>query len=165
MGIKGNEEADRLAKSGTRTTFAGPEPFCGKQRGHHNSVLKEWTKESHKRYWRCQTRLRTSKKFILPYAFKPEVILNLIKKDIRNLTGLLTGHLPVRGHLYNMRLVEDNICRLCLNDRETTEHLLCECPAAARSRLFHLGKGFPTPMEIAEMAHNRLLRFYDSLNL
>ena len=28
IGVKSNEEADRLAKKGSAETFVGPEPFC-----------------------------------------------------------------------------------------------------------------------------------------
>ena len=85
-------------------------------------------------------------------------MIDLPKKDLRTLLGLYTGHYPTKGHLHKMGLEENGLCRLCHEEMETTEHLLCNCLAAARRRIVHLDRGFPTPGEIAVMAHKRLLR-------
>jgi len=43
-------------------------------------------------------------------------------------TAILTGHAPVRGHLYIMGLFDgDPICRFCRMDTETVQHIICCC--------------------------------------
>lgn len=165
IGVEGNEEADRLANIGSATKLIGPEPFCGRPKEYSKLILRRTIEQEHKSYWNSLPRLRTSKKFIIPQKIKVDKLLNLSKKDIRTLTGLITGHGPVKYHLKKMRLAEDNICRLCLNETETTEHLLCSCEAAARKRLNHLGKANLTTDEVANMAPTDILRFFKSLKV
>lgn len=165
IGVEGNEEADRLAKEGATTKFIGPEPFCGKPRGHSKLIIHRWVEQEHRLYWNRLPGLKVSKKFIQPQKLKVDKLLNLSKKDIRTLTGLITGHHPVNYHLKKMGLAEDDKCRLCLLDKETTEHLLCTCEAAGRRRLDHLGKGILTTNELAEKAPEHILRFYKSLEM
>jgi hypothetical protein len=41
-----------------------------------------------------------------------------------------TGHVPVRGHLYNMGLIDgDPTCRFCRKENETVQHIVCCCEA------------------------------------
>jgi len=45
---------------------------------------------------------------------------------------ILTGHAPVRGHLYTMGLFDgDPTCRFCRKEIETVQHVICCCEALA----------------------------------
>jgi hypothetical protein len=47
--------------------------------------------------------------------------------------NILTGHAPVRGHLYIMGLFDgDPTCRFCRKENETVQHIICSCEALAR---------------------------------
>ena len=49
--------------------------------------------------------------------------------------AILTGHAPVRGHLYAMGLFDgDQTCRFCRKETETVQHIICCCQALARQR-------------------------------
>ncbi|KYQ59907.1 hypothetical protein ALC60_01002, partial [Trachymyrmex zeteki] len=48
--------------------------------------------------------------------------------------GLLTGHLLLRAHLYNIGLADQKNCRLCGEENEDSIHLLCRCPLLACKR-------------------------------
>ena len=49
--------------------------------------------------------------------------------------AILTGHAPVRGHLYTMGLFDgDPTCRFCRKETETVQHIICCCEALARQR-------------------------------
>ena len=72
---------------------------------------------------------------------KKVFIDNLLEFDrlqLRTLVGIYTGYCGVRHHMHRIGLAENAECRLCLDD-ETMEHVLCQCPAAARLRLSLLG--------------------------
>jgi hypothetical protein len=52
--------------------------------------------------------------------------------EIHVITRILTGHSPVRGHLYTMGLFEgDPICRFCRKKTETVQHIICCCESLA----------------------------------
>ena len=47
----------------------------------------------------------------------------------RAVTGLLTGHNNLRGHLHLMGLSDSPLYRMCGAEDETSAHILCECEA------------------------------------
>ncbi|KAJ8978715.1 hypothetical protein NQ317_015963 [Molorchus minor] len=55
------------------------------------------------------------------------------RRDIRMVTGLLTGHCHLSRHLQLIGIAEDPECRWCLEDEETSSHILTECPAMGKS--------------------------------
>ena len=56
-GIRGNEIADRLARSGSGQRFIGPEPYLGVSRQNIRRKLKRWMKKQHLALWQspCNT--------------------------------------------------------------------------------------------------------------
>ena len=52
---------------------------------------------------------------------------------------LLSGHDPFNYHRHILGEVEDPECRLCLEDDESSLHLLDECPALGQRRFKVLG--------------------------
>jgi ribonuclease HI len=56
-GVRGNEIADRLARSGSGQRFIGPEPFLGVSRQNIRRKMKRWIKNQHLALWRgpCST--------------------------------------------------------------------------------------------------------------
>jgi len=55
--------------------------------------------------------------------------------------AILTGHTPVRGHLYIMGLFDgDPTCRFCRMETETVQHIICCCEALAHQRYNIFGK-------------------------
>ena len=67
-------------------------------------------------------------------------ILTLPRRDLRNVTGLLTGHNNLRYHLQKMGLSTEITCRLCANAVETSIHVMGECTALMKSRWALTGK-------------------------
>jgi len=55
--------------------------------------------------------------------------------------AILTGHAPMRGHLYIMGLFDgDPTCGICGMETETVQHIICCCKALARQRCNVFGK-------------------------
>ena len=57
---------------------------------------------------------------------------------------MLSGHDPFNYHGHIIGEVEDPECRLCMEDDESSLHLLYECPALGTKRLDILGYAFKT---------------------
>jgi hypothetical protein len=64
--------------------------------------------------------------------------------------AILTGHVPVRRHLYIMGLFDrDPTCRFCRMETETVQHIICCCEVLARQRYNVLGKLIAEPKDIS----------------
>ena len=74
-------------------------------------------------------------------------ILNQGRRGVSWLVQLITGHNFMKRHESLVNSDEDNECRLCLEDTETSFHVMAECPALARERLEVFGTPFQsTPL-------------------
>jgi len=63
---------------------------------------------------------------------------------------ILTGHAPVRRHLYIMDLFDgDPTCRFCRMETETVQHTICCCEALACQRYNVFGKLTVEPRDIS----------------
>jgi len=56
-GVRGNEIADKLARSGSVQQFVGPEPFLGVSKQNIRRKMKHWMEKQHLALWRgpCST--------------------------------------------------------------------------------------------------------------
>jgi hypothetical protein len=73
-------------------------------------------------------------------------------QGISGLTGELTGHAPVRGHLDIMGLFEgDAACRFCRKETETVqyEYIIRCCEALTRQRYYVFGNPLVEPKDIS----------------
>lgn len=157
--IAGNEMADQLAKEGGAKSFMGPEPFCGYPKSHYKMEVLQWERNQRNILWKNIPGQRQSKRFI-QYSQKWSMdVISLSKNELRVYVGTITGHCPVRYHLKNLGKVADDTCRFCMEEPETTEHLLCTCPALLLRRLTYLESWLLEPNEITKMAPGRVVRF------
>jgi len=63
--------------------------------------------------------------------------------------AILTGHAPVRGHLYTMGLFDgDPTFRFCRKETETAQHISCCCEALARQHYNVFGNPLGEPKDI-----------------
>jgi hypothetical protein len=60
--------------------------------------------------------------------------------------------------------LEDS-CRLCMEESETTQHLMWECPAVARIRFERFGKGFMSPQTVKNLRPKSILGFLKAVQL
>jgi hypothetical protein len=59
-------------------------------------------------------------------------VLRLSRTQIMVLTGLMTGHCNLRKLLHTMGIFKENqVCRLCNEEEETTSDIVFECEALA----------------------------------
>ncbi|XP_032668449.1 uncharacterized protein LOC116842825 [Odontomachus brunneus] len=129
-GLHGNEVADGLAKLGTLEDPVEQEmdiPFA---------VDKEYIKKSlekeHLDSWKRGQGCRRAKLLMeKPSKSRARELLTMNKKKLRLAINLLTGHMALRAHLYNLKMAEQKNCRLCGEEEEDNIHILCRCPLLA----------------------------------
>jgi hypothetical protein len=138
-GIEVNEIADQLANKGAEIYFICPEPFFRSNGSKFKRELAGWmNKRKGDRFdllpenslsWR-----------LLDYSGKrTEMLLTLTKSELKIVTGILTGHCGLNHHMHKLGKCQETTC---LEESETAQHILCECPGTARIRLKLWGKGF-----------------------
>ena len=141
--MRGNEIADKLARSGSGQWFIGPEPFLGVSRQNIIRKMKRWMKRQHLALWRgpCGTQ-RQARELISGPNLATGVRLSFNRTQSRAVIGLLTGHNTLRRHLHVMGLGNNPTCRKCGTEEETSVNILGECEASASLRHRYLGSFF-----------------------
>jgi len=143
-GVRGNEIADRLARSGSGQRFIGSEPCLGVSRQLTRRKMKCWMKNQHLALWRgpCSAQRQARELISGPDLATGARLLSFNRTQTRAVIGLLTGHNTLRRHLHVMGLNDNPICRKRDNEEETSAHILCECEALASLRHTYLGSSF-----------------------
>ena len=138
--VRGNEIADKLARSGSVQRFVGPERFLGVCRQNIRRKLKRWMEKQHLALWRCpcSTQRQAWELISGPNLATRARLLSFIRTQSRVVIGLLTGHNTLRRHLYVMGLSNNLTCRKCGTEEETSVHILCECETLASLRYTYL---------------------------
>uniref|UniRef100_A0A224XSM0 ribonuclease H n=1 Tax=Panstrongylus lignarius TaxID=156445 RepID=A0A224XSM0_9HEMI len=140
VGIEGNEMADALARDGAASPLLGPEPFCGVSDRYLIEELRKEEEAKRSELWNSLPGLRQAKICLGNYNQKRSVAcINLGKNKLRILTGFLTGHCRLRGHLTKLGLENDSTCRFCGEEGETPVHVLTDCAAVIQKRFRNLG--------------------------
>lgn len=158
-GVDGNEKADELARLGSSKCLLGPEPFCGVSSCSIKMELRNWEKSMIGLNWNNTIIARQAKKFVQPNASNTKKLLSLSKKDLCTYIGLITGHCPAKYHLRLIKKVDDDICRFCNEEIETSEHLLCNCAALFNRRAKFFDKRLLQPSEIWISSPIKVVRF------
>lgn len=84
----------------------------------------------------------------------------LNKKDMRTLTGLLTGHCTLRSKLVQMKKETRSFCRWCLTGSdETSLHVIMKCPRFLSTRKHYFKKYFLEESDLKLIPLINLIRF------
>jgi hypothetical protein len=65
--------------------------------------------------------------FKKPSVKKAGELLSLSRNQLRIMTGLLTGHCHLKGHLFKIGLVYSPECDRCKQASKMASHVLCDC--------------------------------------
>jgi hypothetical protein len=160
-GVRGNDIANRLARSGSVQGFVGPEPFLGVSTQNIRRKMKRWMVNQHLALWRgpCSTQRQAPELISGPDLATGARLLSFSRTQSRVVIGLLTRHNTLRRHLYVMGLGDNPICRKCRTDEETSAHILCKREALASLRYTHLGSFFLDPEDIRELGIGAIWSF------
>ena len=148
----GNEKADILAKEGT-----SQQTICEDAPKIPESMIKMRFKQKFRalwqEYWDNRPDCRQTKQWLPQLSRKTSFeILGLRRRQISWVVQLITGHNFMKRHESLVNENDDNECRLCMEDEETSFHIMAECPALARVRMEILGRPFlGTPLQWSTM--------------
>jgi len=100
-GVRGNEIACKLARSGSTQTFIGPEPSIRVSRRNINNKIKFWVGNQHLAMWRghCSTQRQALKLITPPRPDTKARLLSFNRAQSRAVIGFLTGHNAPRRHI------------------------------------------------------------------
>ena len=79
--------------------------------------------------------------------------------------GLFTGHNHLNRHLELIGIKDDPICRWCLEDDETSSHILTECPALVHQRKAAFGSIVLHPKDVKVTQLRKLLNFVKEIGM
>ena len=166
-GVRGNEIAIRLAKSGSGPQFIGPEPFMGGSRQNIRRKLKCWIKNQHLALWQgpCSTQRQARELNSGPDLATGAQLLSFNRTQSRAVIGLLTRRNTLRRHLHVMGSSDNPTCRKCGAEEESSVHVLCECEALASLRHIHLGSFFLDPEDIRVLGVGAIWNFVKGTGL
>lgn len=95
-----------------------------------NMAMLLWRKE-----WQNLDTCRQTKIFFPePNLVISKYLLSMNRTKLCVIIQFYTGHACLKYHLYKMGLVEDPMCRLCIEDEETASHVALDCPALENVR-------------------------------
>ena len=160
-GILGNEAADKLARQVSTMPLLGPELALGIPKCSAREAIKNWTEHQHYSAWRDLPAHRHGKLFIdRPCKKRADDLLKLSTHQVKMVVAILTGHAPVRGHLYIMGMFDgDPACRFCSLETETVQYIICCCEALARQHYNVFGKLIVEPKDISTASVRDLCLF------
>lgn len=165
-GMEGNETADSLAREGAGSSFIGPEPALGIASSTAKASILAWAESKTLQHWQNLPGLVHSKAFIAgPLKSRSKKLLELNRTSLKTLIGLYTGHCRLNHHMHRIGLAENAECRLCMEDDEKAEHVLCTCPAAERTRFSLFGRAQLSPEDLDRLSPNKVISFIKRLNL
>jgi len=124
-GVRGNEIADKPARSGSVQRFVGPEPFLGLSSQNIRGKIKCWMEKQHLALWRgpCSTQRQARELISGPNLATGARLLSFNRTQSMVVIGLLTRHNTLRRHLYIMGLSNNSTCRKCGTEEETSFHI------------------------------------------
>ena len=114
-GVRGNEIANELARSGSALRLPGPKPPLGVSRRDIQRRLGRWLVTQHWTKWRGlgDTQRQAQELISGPSLGTRAKFLTFNRTQSRVVTGLLTGHNTLRRHLYLLGLLDSPLCRRC----------------------------------------------------
>jgi hypothetical protein len=109
-------------------------------------MIRDWMGGKQQEHWQSVRGPRQAKGLLKkPSAKKAGELLDLSRNKLRIMTGLLTGHCHLKGHLFKLGLVNSPKCDRCKQASVIASHVLCDFGALATLRFRHRGHHFMKP--------------------
>lgn len=155
-----------LAKNGTSTPLLGPEPYYGFSLHEMKTASRKKVKIKTAREWTKLPGIKQSNILVGGYNSKrAKEILQLRRQEVRPITGFLTGHCKLGGHIKKIGVSQEGECRFCNLATETPQHLLQDSMAIVRQRWSHLGVIQPQTDTLQSLDVSQILKFLRELGL
>jgi ribonuclease HI len=134
--------ATELANRGALLPPTEPEPVVPPPKTHIISAINAEVERRWNQRWTSQPRPARQIRLLWPTIdqHKSLQLLRCDRQEYGDMVKLLTGHNYLNRHSHLLDEAEEDICRLCYEDEESSEHLLFYCPALDGVRLRVLGQ-------------------------
>jgi ribonuclease HI len=133
VGVAGNEQADRLAKLGSKTTQHPTEITY--------ETCRQILKTNYRKEWLNKWKISNTGRRLFEHQKAPKLKdpMKLLKRKDQSLVfQLRTGHAPVNQHLNRINPILKPNCRHCQKQMETVDHILLHCSRLSASRSQYL---------------------------
>jgi hypothetical protein len=158
--IKGNKEADRLARMGSDSYFCGPGPCVPLSASIVRDMNRKWVIDAHSKHWIVLNCCRQSKLWIKhPKLQTTKYLMSLPKKQLKILVSLVTGQCCLNKHLHRIGLTTSPVCASCQLEEGTALHFVCVCPTLATLRTRTFDKPIMNASEFTEGSASAILWF------
>ncbi len=162
-GIKGNEQADELARQGAFSdTDPLPEPLIGIPLSIIKREIRKHKNSKFSTYWQNQVGCKQSKNNILLRSNHSKFLINLSRTRLKVYVGVMTGHFDFNKHLTIIGKRHDPGCDLCGEHMDSADHYLCHCPAFITTRYKCLGNFILKPGLIKTLHPRDILNYIRS---
>lgn len=160
LGIKGNVEADRLARYGRRHKAVLEADHIGTSTNLFRPLLKGLTEEGFRELWIQHKGSEHSRYFLKqPRDSTAQLVLGLPRTKIRTLVGLVTGHWPTGAYLARIGKGVSPICTRCGLEDDTPLHQLTRCSGLEDERFDVFGACYLTKEMVSGLGVSELLEF------
>ena len=127
-GVHGNEVADYVAKSGSKSKMHGPEPVIVVPYASCVSTVKDWSTDRWKSMWNKRKDCLKMKEFVGWTSSRQTLrLLNLRRPHINRVVQVLTGHCNLQRHKKTTGRAESSLCPKCCLEDETSNHHVGNC--------------------------------------
>ena len=127
-GVQGNEEADRLAKLGSKLDIQGPEPILPVPYASCIQEIRNWTLKRWKTSWTNRGDCRRTKEVVSWVTPSLTVkLLSLSRSQLHLIMQMLTGHCNLQKHKKTTGRAADSCCPKCGKEDETPDHHIGQC--------------------------------------
>jgi hypothetical protein len=79
------------------------------------SPTRGYMNSGHRKYWKSTPGHS---------AIKTRELFGINRNHLRHVMGLLAGHCHMKGHLFELELVNSSSCKRCQKEGETASHIL-----------------------------------------
>jgi len=138
--IQGNEEADSLAKEGTKVTLHYARPLLPLPMATVKAAARRTFDRKHEKAWWAEERFRETKETVgWAPAWLKHRLLKMNRKGARWITQMITGHCSLAVHRARANKVASDTCPKCLMEAETPDHHVGKCLYFEQERRETLG--------------------------
>ena len=139
-GVHGNEVADYVAKSGSKSIMYGPEPFITVPYASCVSTVTDWSTARWKSMWNKRKDCLRMKETVDWTSSRLTIrLLNLKRPQLNRVVQVLTGHCNLQRHKKTTGRAESSLCPKCSLEDETPNHHVGNCKVYQDIRVKYFG--------------------------
>ena len=160
-GHAGNELADSLAKQGAAIPIDDLDQVIPLPKSYYTKLINDEVARRWNHRWTKQTSIARQSRLLWPCIDRSRSLQILLcdRQEYGNLIRLFTGHNNLNRHRHLLNETDTAECRLCLEEEESSEHLLLQCPAIGGSRHHLLGSISTDGSSLSAMPFDGVRRF------